>query len=155
MLNLCVSRRPELQKVLALYFFSELPKMIIKETTEGKHRAVNANNENFFFSCTARKCGMKLCFLNPLIEGNTLKEVGEGWSSPWCHTYESECEKPCRYWPIVSLANMFNNSGGSVKGQLFVKRIGLLLLYSEWHLRVALLMVSEGWALTPWSLVSR
>lgn len=155
MLNLCVSRRPELQKVLALYFFSELPKMIIKETTEGKHRAVNANNENFFFSCTARKSGMKLCFLNPLIEGNTLKEVGEGWSSPWCHTYESECEKPCRYWPIVSLANMFNNSGGSVKGQLFVKRIGLLLLYSEWHLRVALLMVSEGWALTPWSLVSR
>ena len=46
------------------------------------------------------------------------------------------------------------NSGGSVKGQVFVKRIKLLLLYSEWHLRVALLMVSEGWALTPWSLVS-
>ena len=78
MLNLCVSNRPELRKVLTLYFFSELPKMTIKETTEAKHRAVDANKENFFFSCTARKSGMKLCFLNPLIEGNTLKEVGEG-----------------------------------------------------------------------------
>ena len=40
-----------------------------------------------------------------------------------CHTSESESEKQSHYWPVVPLANMVNNSGGSIKGQAFVKRI--------------------------------
>lgn len=42
-----------------------------------------------------------------------------------CHTSESEYEKQRHYWPVVPLANMVNNSGGSIKGQVFVKRVKL------------------------------
>lgn len=42
-----------------------------------------------------------------------------------CHTSESEYEKQHYHWPVVPLANMVNNSGGSIKGQVFVKRIKL------------------------------
>lgn len=51
MFHLCVSSRPRPQKVL-IYFFSGLLKMIIKETSEAEHRAVDANSENLFFFLT-------------------------------------------------------------------------------------------------------
>ena len=81
MFHLCVSSRPRPQKVL-MYFFSGLLKMIIKETSEAEHRAVDANSENllFFFSHTERKSGMTLYSLCPLLGVNSLKEVGGGWS---------------------------------------------------------------------------
>lgn len=42
-----------------------------------------------------------------------------------CHTSESEYEKQRHYWAVVPLANMVNNSGGSIKGQVFVKGVKL------------------------------
>lgn len=49
----CV-QRPGPQKVL-VYFFSGLLKMIIKESSEAEHRAVDANSENLFFFSPHRK----------------------------------------------------------------------------------------------------
>lgn len=80
--------------------FSELLKMIIKQTIQAKHRTVGANIETFFLLCK-KESGMKLLTL--LIEGITLDDG----SSLYCHTSESErgkCKKPCHFWPTVSLA---------------------------------------------------
>lgn len=47
-----------------------------------------------------------------------------------------------------SLANILNKSHGPPKGHVYMKKIKLLLAYSEWHLRVGSLTVSEGKPLT-------
>lgn len=83
---------------------------------------------------------MKLCLLTPLIEGNSLERVNNARSSPYYHSSEwepGECEEQF-LWPR-----------GPAKGHVIVKMIKLLSVYSEWRLRRALPMVSEGWPLIP------
>lgn len=105
-----------------------------------------------FFVLHRKHTGMKLCFLNPLTEVNNLKEVKDGWSSLYCHTSEPEsgkCEKQCHSWPVVSLANLLNNSYAFIKGQASMKRIKPLWVSSEWPLKSSLPHGQWRWGSYP------